>query len=162
MKKLTIKTSLRPAVPSDVFNKKGLGNIIAEREFFYRENNGSVTGPYRIYEPFSADYYNVYINIYRLLAAQRMYVVDTQQFAESFTIHLKIKQAEEVDYLQNNLLIVNTTYFIVQNKIAKGPFYITPDTKQQLQGFVKQSQFFVFDRPDTIKEIEMLTTAQAV
>lgn len=184
MKKYTIATYLRPAVPEDVFDQDGLGTIKNNKQFFYKLRNGSYHGPKRLkalptdllYSYRKDDIvalkkkldveqasHRQYIQLYQLMDNNMLFVVDAQRYLESVPIHLKIKQVESLDYISNGRVIVNTAYFNYDNFKIKGPFYIqNKHTPQTFINSVLELKMFVFDKPGIIKKIEIETPAEAV
>ncbi|MEI6865503.1 hypothetical protein [Flavicella sp.] len=163
MKNLKIETWLRPAVLSDVFTKKGVGEIIENKQFFYKEKKGNYRGPYRLTSPDEGGFISEYVNIYQLLALKRMMIVDPVIYSESIPIQLSIKEVEAYDILANKSLIVNTAYFIIRSHLAEGPFFITNNTSgNDIRKSIESKQFFVLAVVDFIKKININTTTQAV
>lgn len=153
MKRITYVTYLRPAILSDLFDKDGYGKIIENKQFFYKELDKTINGPYRIYEPNSINYQFYYQEIISLLNQERIFIVDTERYLESFLIKLTIKEVEEADIIENKHLIYNTSYFQKQNNKVLGPFYITNETKVNvLKTLINSEIMFVFDKPSIIKK----------
>lgn len=182
MKKLTIATYLRPALPQDVFDQKGAGRFFENREYFFKNADGSITGPtviniptkrvdyYRNYQNELDDvkdvekrYHNLILEYYNFMSLDKLYIVDRNDIETSIPIHLKIKEAIKTDIYQFKKLINNKVFFMREGKAVQGPFYIT--TKQFLYEFenlIETRSLFVFDKSSEIKVVKELKKAQAV
>jgi hypothetical protein len=132
MKETTINTYLRPAVASDVFTNSGVGEIIEDKHFFYKESNGDIYGPHRLRKPFNENNTMLYLELFQLLNDKRMFLVDPFQYKESIAIELPLKAVEEDDILQNKILIINTAYFLKRGQEISGAFYITKHTTKKI------------------------------
>lgn len=184
MKKFTIATYLRPALPEDVFDQDGLGIIKNNREYFFKMPDDSFRGPKRIkalptdiLHSYKEDdlfflrkkwnleksSYLQYLELYRLMEKSKLYIVDAVRYLESVPIHLKIKQVEPADYISNGNVIANTAYFNYDDFRIKGPFYITKKhTTKTFINSVLEAKMFVFDKPGQIKLVQTKPTAEAV
>lgn len=152
MKKITFATYLRPAIPSDVFNKDGFGKIIENKEFFYLDKNQNFIGPYREFLPFNETNLQRYKELFQAMSLGILFIVDPKKYSESIAIKLKVKQVEDFDILEADRLIVNTAYFIKNQNTIGGPFYINSSTKKsELYSSIKNRNFFVFDKSSKVK-----------
>ena len=166
MRKLKIRSYLRPAIPSDIFYKNGIGNIIEKKQVFYKEKNSeTIRGPYLLLEPlFFVE--KGYRNLNMMLANNLIFVLDTEKFTESILVKLPLRIVEESDILEwnnENQLIPHTVFYIVIGKEVNGPYKITAETKMpDVKKRVFRNEFFVLDKASDIELIEIETTAEAV
>lgn len=152
---IKINTFLRPAVVKDVFDKNGLGNIIEEKQFYYKEKYGSIYGPHRLCEPFKENATHFYLNIFELLNEERIFVVDPLEYSESIAVALPLKKVEEFDILQGNQLIEHTMFYLKTSFSVDGPFYINAKTtKKDLKNKASNKLLLVLDKPRKIKVLE--------
>jgi len=159
--KLKIKAFIRPAIPADIFEKNGEGKFIEEKQYFISNKAGVIRGPYRLNEP-EVLIFDTYLEFETLLEEKRLFIVDKKQFLESKLIVLELKEAEPDDVVQNKMLKINTTYFGRDGKSAVGPFLIKEDSFGELRLLIENKNMFVLDGIKDLKEIENLTTAEAV
>ncbi|WP_341221886.1 hypothetical protein [Polaribacter atrinae] len=164
-KKLKIRAFIRPAVYDDVFDKKNIDLFKKDQQVFYKEKDNSIRGPYRIAEPgyFPAD---AYTNLLALLKAERIYVVDGNRYLESIMVSLPLVQPLLTDLLvcnHTNGLTEHTVFYIIKSEKVSGPFVVTPNTQLfDVSKFIDAKQLFVLDKISNLKEIETITTAEAV
>lgn len=156
MSQISISTFLRPAVPSDIFDENGVGNIIEEKQVFYKTEGNNFYGPQRLYEPLV--YINeTYLEFNTALHYKKMFVIDPLEFKESIPVILPLKKVEAIDILHGNHLIKNTLYYLKSKTEVDGPFFINKNTtKQNLKNKGANKAFLVLRKPNIIKGLEPL------
>lgn len=154
MKKFTISTFLRPAILKDVFDNEGKGKFYSNKQFFYKNTDGTIVGPHRVQE--SVNFKNQdYWQYLQLLSEERLYIADINQFSTSIEVHVKVKEVEEFDIMQGTRLMANTTYFKYMNNEMLGPFLIKDtDAKHLYYTIIANKNMFVFDKAAVITILE--------
>lgn len=154
---ITITTFLRAVILSDVFDKDGCGAIIENKQYFYKNADKSISGPFRLNPPFDAKNLHFYEEIFQLIHEKRMLMVENVEYLESIAIALPLKKVEAHDILQSNKLIVNTAYFLKSHEFVEGSFYIKEaTTKESLKSKIGEKTMLVFTESQTIKKLHKM------
>lgn len=151
----TITTFLRAVILSDVFDKDGCGAVIEEKQYFYKNEDETISGPFRLNTPFNPKNHHFYEEIFQLIQDKRMFIVDAVEYLQSISIELPLKKVEAFDVMHGEHLIVNTAYFLKSHEFVEGPFYIKEaTTKENLKTKVGEKTMLVFTKPQTIKILQ--------
>jgi hypothetical protein len=179
---ININTFLRPALPEDVFRLDGLGEVIDNKQFYFKELEGSFYGPQRIFaKKVSAMYsmpkdeqvlfvkkqeieakevYEQILELLQAMAFQRLFVIDATQYLESVAISLPLKKTEEFDIVQGDALIPNTMYYLKKGTVVDGPFFINEKTtKKDLKNKALNKTMLVLHKPcclNPVKEFSLM------
>lgn len=174
---IKINTFLRPALPEDVFTIDGLGEVIDNKQFYFKELDGSFYGPQRIYakkvsvmhsmpkdeqvlfakkqELEAKEVFEQISELYQAMAFQRLFVIDANQYLESVNISLPLKSTEEFDILQGDALISSTMYYLKRGSVVDGPFYINEKTtKKDLKNKALHKTMLVLHKPCSLLTID--------
>jgi hypothetical protein len=155
MKTTNINTFLRPALLEDIFSNAGTGQILEGKQFFFKENDGSIYGPHRLSKPFSENNTMLYKELFQLLNDERILFVDHIECLESIKIELPLKSVEEDDILQNKILIINTSFFLKRGPEITGAFFINEKTtKETIKAKAINKLMLVYCQPAIIEVLD--------
>lgn len=164
MKKLKIRSCIRPATPEDIFDMEGLGSILENKQVFYKTNE-AIRGPYNINSNlFFVD--QKYQELYYLLSKNRIFVIDSEITEETILVELPIVEGIFSDLEQTNHynnIMEHIIFYIIQKTKVNGPYKMTTETKvEDIKNRIKKQEFFVLDKPSNINQIKIETSAAAV
>ena len=154
MKKLKIRSFIRPAMYPDVFDLETEDIFKKNQQIFYKEN-GSIRGPYKITVP---DFFPgvEYDNYLQLLKDERIFVLDKSPYLESILVELPLKEAEPHDLLEFNFangLMEHTIFYIIRNSEVSGPFKMTQTSLMyDINKYVNRRELFVLDKVSDLKK----------
>lgn len=161
MKKLKIRSFIRPAIYSDLFDLETEDIFKKNQQIFYKEN-GLIRGPYKITVPdlFPGVEYDNYV---QLLKEERIFVLDKSPYLESILVELPLKEAEPHDLLEFNFangFMEHTIFYIIRNNEVSGPFKMTQTALiYDINKYTNRKELFVLDAVSDLKKVEITTTA---
>lgn len=157
MKKLKIRSFIRPAIYSDLFDLETEDLFKKNQQIFYKEN-GFIRGPYKITVPdlFPGVEYDNYI---QLLKDERIFVLDKNPWLESVLVELPLKEAEPHDLLEFNFangFMEYTIFYIIRNNEVSGPFKMTQTALiYDINKHTNRKELFVLDTASNLKKIAL-------
>lgn len=155
MKTLTIQTYLRPATTTDVFKDWSTAKVYEDKQVFYKNSDGSIRGPYRLYSHFNDETFESWFtNLVMLIEENRVLVVDNETSSKAIAVYLELKTPELDDLIIADELIVHTVHYLKKGQNLEGPFQITKfETKKSLKIKATDKTMYVLTKPKDIKQV---------
>lgn len=157
MKKLKIRSFIRPAIYTDVFDLETEEIFKKNQQIFYKEND-LIRGPYKITVP---DFFPgvAYDNYLQLLKEERIFVLDKNIYLESILVEMPLKESEPHDFLEFNFangLMEHTIFYIIRNSEVSGPFKITQTSLiYEINKYTNRKELYVLDAVSDLKKVPM-------